>query len=334
MIRERVQAKWRPRLGLVVLGVLLGVLALPMAIVLSFRALDHATPMRPFELAALLAAVLATLLVAFVLTRTITGPIEALMRRSEEIGRGGRDAIRPLDAYGTEEIATLSQSFLDLATRLVERGDYVQTFAAHVSHELKSPLTSIRGAAELLRDDAASPTMTPEERGRFLDHLIADADRMTALLARLRELARAELPAPAGLTSLAAIVGDMASRFPALAVEARGDTALPVGLSAEAAAVIFGHLAQNANQHGATRLQIDVHRNGRMATLTVADNGRGIAPADRDHVLQPFFTTRRDEGGSGMGLAIARAMLAAHGGTIRVLDSEHGARFEIELPAG
>ena len=334
MSGPRVRPKWRPSLGLVVVAVLLAVLALPAAVVVWFRALDGSvSEMGPIEFGALGLALVLTLIIAFVLTRTITGPIDALMRRSEEIGRGGRSAIRPLASYGTREIARLSQSFLDLAGRLVDRSEYTQSFAAHVSHELKSPLTAIRGAAELLRDEEADPKMTAAERRRFLDHIIADADRLTTLLGRLRDLAHAELPMAAGQTSVAAIAEELSRRFPALGVVPAGDTARPLALSLEAAVVIFNHLAENAAQHGATRLEITAAAHADGTSITIADNGTGISPGNRPLVLQPFFTTRREQGGTGMGLDIARAMLNAHGGSIRLAESAVGAAFEIELPA-
>ena len=334
MSGPRVRPKWRPSLGLVVVAVLLAVLALPATVVVWFRALDGSvSEMGPIEFGALAVALVLTLIIAFVLTRTITGPIDALMRRSEEIGRGGRSAIRPLASYGTREIARLSQSFLDLAGRLVDRSEYTQSFAAHVSHELKSPLTAIRGAAELLRDEEAEPKMTAVERRRFLDHIIADADRLTTLLGRLRDLAHAELPMAAGQTSVAAIAEELSRRFPALGVVPAGDATRPLALSLEAAVVIFNHLAENAAQHGATRLEITAAAHADGTSITIADNGTGISPGNRGLVLQPFFTTRREQGGTGMGLDIARAMLNAHGGSIRLAESAVGAAFEIELPA-
>jgi len=334
MARAAVKPKWRPALGLVVSAVLLAVLALPAAIVIWFRTLDGVTsPMHPIEIAALIVALLLTLIVAFVLTRTITGPIDALVRRTKEIGRGGASAIQPLDSYGTREIATLSQSFLDLAAQLVERTDYVQSFAAHVSHELKSPLTSIKGAAELLRDEQPGAAMTTAERHRFLDHIVADADRLTALLGRLRELAQAELPASHGKTDIATVAPQLAKRFPALEIAPAGDIHRPFGLSAEAAIVIFSHLAENAQQHGARRLELRAEAAGGTFSIAVADDGAGISPGNRPLVLQPFFSTRREQGGTGMGLIIAQAMLAAHGGSIQLAHAKAGAAFKILLPA-
>ncbi len=334
MTKPNVQPKWRPSLGLVVVSVLLSVLALPVAFVVWFRRLDGiALQMGPVEFGALAVALVLTLLVALVLTRTISGPIAALVRRSEVIGSGGRDAIRPLARYGTREIATLSQSFLDLAGRLVDRSEYVQSFAAHVSHELKSPLTAIKGAAELLRDDQGAVVMTVAERHRFLDLIAADADRLTTLLARLRELAHAELPMAAGATSVGAVAAVLAGRFGGLAVVPSGAMNRRLQLSLEAASIVFGHLAENAAQHGASRLELAARIEAGMVTIVVADDGSGISAGNQALVLQPFFTTRREQGGTGMGLDISRAMLRAHGGSIRLLHSTVGAAFEISLPA-
>jgi signal transduction histidine kinase len=260
------------------------------------------------------------LLIAIVFSRTITGPIDALIRRTEEIGRGGRAAIVAPERQGTREIATLSQSFLDLAGRLVDRTDYVSSFAAHVSHELRSPITSIRGAAELLRD----AEMSAAERARFLDHIIADADRLTALLDSLRELARAELSGEAATTTLREVLGDAAPAEHA-------DVRLAIG--ATAARAVFEQLRRNARENGATQIRIETARGAEMR-IVVRDDGPGISPGHRDRVFEPFFTTRRESGGTGMGLAIVRAMLGAHGGGIEVLETEAGAAFELRVPLG
>lgn len=197
MPAPKVRTKWRPTLALIVYVVLLAVMALPILIVIWFRAVEASSNrMAPAEIGALVVAFMLTLGVAYVLTRTITGPIDALIARTEEIARGGKGAIQPLESYGTREIAVLSQSFLDLAGKLVDRTEYVRSFAAHFSHELKSPLTAIRGAAELLRDDDAERPMTKAQRLHFLDNIIADAVRLDALLQRLRNLRWRKRPWP------------------------------------------------------------------------------------------------------------------------------------------
>lgn len=326
---SQIANKWRPTLGMIVYAVLLIVLALPAAVVVLFRALNGtSSQFTTVEIVAVLSALVITLVVGFVVVRTITGPINALIRTTQAIRSGGKAAIVAPEQQGTREIAVLSQSFLDLANRLVERSDYVQSFAAHVSHELKSPLTAIKGSAELLRD----AEMTAEERKRFLDHIIADSDRLAVLLDRLRTLARAERPLDGGGTTLAVVAEALRERQPGLTVVTSGATGLATALSTEAAVIIFGHLADNAAQHGAKRLTLAATRwEGRLQVL-VADDGSGIAPGNRGQVFQPFFTTRREHGGTGMGLDIARSMLQTHGGSIALVASDSGAAFEVTVP--
>ncbi|MDV4180788.1 HAMP domain-containing sensor histidine kinase [Rhizobium brockwellii] len=334
MPAPKVRTKWRPALALVVYAVLLAVMALPVLIVIWFRTVEASSHrMAPAEIIALAFAFLLTLGVAYVLTRTITGPIDALIARTDEIARGGKAAIRPLESYGTREIALLSQSFLDLAGKLVDRTEYVRSFAAHVSHELKSPLTAIRGAAELLRDDDVERPMTKAERLHFLDNIVADAVRLDALLQRLRELAQAESSVAEGRSSVADIISSLRERFPDLNISSWGDTEISIALPQEAAGVVFANLAENAVQHGATLLELRVSINGRTALIFVRDDGSGISEANRQRIFQPFFSTRREQGGTGMGLGIVRAMLSSHGGKIRLLQTTGaGTEFEITIP--
>lgn len=282
-------------------------------------------------LAALTVAV-AALLVGFVFWRTVTCPIHELIRRTEAMSQGDRAAIRPLAQYGTREITLLSQSFFAMAKSLFDRSDFVRNFAAHVSHELKSPLTSIQGAAELLKDSEKS--MTREERQRFFDNIVGDTQRLTALLQRLRELAEADSPPAIGSTSVSEIVAASSKAFPSLTIESEGDVDAPVSMSLENASIVLKHLIDNAERHNATAITVtSVHRD-QTVSLVVSDDGDGISEHNRTKIFDSFFTTRRDQGGTGMGLGIARTMLHAHGGSIDLLPSERGASFEIRLPAG
>ncbi|OWV78520.1 histidine kinase [Rhizobium sp. N122] len=334
MPAPKVRTKWRPTLALIVYVVLLAVMALPILILVWFRAVEvSSNRMAPAEIGALAFVAVLTLGIAYVLTRTITGPIDALIARTDEIARGGKRAIRQLESHGTREIAVLSQSFLDLAGKLVDRTEYVRSFAAHVSHELKSPLTAIRGAAELLRDDDAEKAMTKAQRLHFLDNIVADAARLDALLQRLRELAQAEIPVADGRSSITDILSSLRGQFPALDISGKGGPDISVALPREAAGIIFANLAENALQHGATLLELSVSADARTTVILVRDDGGGISEANRQRIFQPFFSTRREQGGTGMGLGIVRAMLSAHGGTIRLLQtSGAGAEFEITIP--
>jgi signal transduction histidine kinase len=201
-----------------------------------------------------------------------------------------------------------------------------------VSHELKSPLTSIRGAAELLRDDDDNQPMTKVER-RCIENIIADAERLDRLLVRLRELAYAEVPIPADQVCADDICIMLQERFPDLQVVADGYKKLHFALPIEAANVVFGNLAQNALQNGATRLDLIASTGARSVTILVRDNGVGISEANRQHVFRPFFSTRRQDGGTGMGLGIARTMLTSHGGEISLMDGVRpGTEFAVVVP--
>jgi signal transduction histidine kinase len=275
-----------------------------------------------------------TLLIGFLFHRTITEPMRELVERTNLVGKGDRNALRPLKRHGTSEFARLSQSFLEMARRLNTRSSFISTFATHVSHELKSPLTSIQGAAELLRDDidAATPTMTDKDKRKFLDNIIADAGRLTQISGRLRDFARAENPVAVGAAKLSASITDLRAAFPSLDIRASGDLDTPMRVSEENATIIFSNLADNAMRHGSSTLDISAARQANALLVKVIDNGEGVSPNNRTQIFDSFFTTRRDSGGTGMGLAIVRAMLDAHGGAVRLLEAEQGTAFELTIP--
>jgi signal transduction histidine kinase len=281
---------------------------------------------------AILATIVPTLLIGFLFHRTITEPMRELVERTNLIGKGDRTALRPLKRHGTSEFARLSDSFLEMARRLDMRSHFISTFATHVSHELKSPLTSIQGAAELLRDDVDDPDMDDDDRRKFLDNIVADTARLAKISARLRDLARAENPVGVGATRLADTVTALRSSFASLDVRASGELDTPVRMAEENAGIVFSNLADNAMRHGSTVLQISATRQQAMLVVTASDNGEGISPNNRAQIFDSFFTTRRENGGTGMGLAIVRAVLEAHGGTIRLIDSDKGAAFELTIP--
>jgi signal transduction histidine kinase len=281
---------------------------------------------------AMLSMIVPTLLIGFLFHRTITGPMRELVERTNLIGKGDRDALRPLRHHGTSEFARLSQSFLDMARRLNTRSSFISTFATHVSHELKSPLTSIQGAAELLREDVDAPDMDDEDRRKFLDNIIADADRLAKIAGRLREFARAENPVVLGAAKLSVAVAGLRAAFASLDISAGGDLDTPMRISDDNALIIFSNLADNAVRHGSSTLDLSAVRQGNRLLVTVTDDGEGVSPNNRAQIFDSFFTTRRENGGTGMGLAIVRAMLDAHGGAIRLIDSEWGTSFELTFP--
>ncbi|HZR89931.1 MAG TPA: ATP-binding protein [Bradyrhizobium sp.] len=282
---------------------------------------------------------LATILIGFVFSRTVTRPMYELIGRAERIRRGERDAFRPLKHYGTREFALLSQSFLDMAEQLSRRSDYIASFSAHLTHELKSPLTSIKGAAELLLDSQVGTAgrLTASEQRNFLSNILGDAARLEAMAQRLRELARAEIAEQNERTELDAVVASLKSRFPALSVDAggclAGASASSIAMSAEKALIVLSHLADNAVRHNAKTIRLEAARDDGMIRMTVSNDGDPISATNRERIFDAFFTTRREQGGTGMGLAIVRAIMTSHGGAIRLLPGDDGAAFELWFPA-
>jgi two-component system, OmpR family, sensor histidine kinase CreC len=320
--------KWRPSLAMITAGMIVLVLALALGGFAIVR-MNVDLPAPAEIIIATIVAAAAASAVGVVFVRIVSRPLLELVRRAEAIASGDETAIGPLAHHGTQELASVTEGFMDMARSLSDRTAYVRGFARHVSHELKTPLTAIRGAAELISDSTAMPD---EERKRLLAIVLAEVERMTALLERLSEQARADSPDLGGATSLNSVSEELRERFPGLQLSLRGETGAQLPLSAENAAIIFGHLLDNAQRHGAHAVAIEARREGEALSISVEDDGPGVSEGNRSRVFDPFFTTRRAEGGTGMGLAIVRAILEAHGGAIALVESRRGARFDLFVP--
>ncbi len=266
-------------------------------------------------------------LVGFIFVRTVSRPIHQLKDRAELVAKDPRAALAPLKHYGSQEVKSLADSFSRMAGALSERSEYLRTFAAHVSHELKSPLTSIVGASEVLQSD-----LSPEERKRFLQTIQAEAERMSRLLERLRDLAKAEIPNAKGDCDLGDVVSRLQETHP-IEIEWRSEEHVSLPMTDEDAFAVLNHLVENSSRHGASEVSIALAQFEGGFRLSVSDNGAGIPPENREIIFDPFFTTRREEGGTGMGLGIARTLMKAHGGDLTLADSETGACFELTFPS-
>lgn len=260
----------------------------------------------------------ATLVLGWLLWRLILRPVRGLAERAEVIRSGGVAA--PMEHFGTPEIGDLGQTVLEMAEVLQARELAVRSYSDHVSHEFKTPLTAIRGAAELLEaDDSLS-----HEAAGLVSTIVRAEARLERLLEAARVIAAARNPMHHGAVTLGSV------DVPASGIQVEvlgGEVVFP--LSAEGLGIVLGHLVANAESAGASRVSIVGAAPGHGAVLTVTDDGPGISPGNRDRCFEPFFTTRRDAGGTGMGLAIVQTLLLAHGGAISLEQSESGARFRI-----
>lgn len=274
-----------------------------------------------------------TLLIALLTSATITRPIDRLIAQTRRVSAGEAEDVGPLERPGTREIELLSASFADMARSLHARSQYIRDFAAHVSHEFKTPLTSIQGAAELLHEHFAD--MSEAERDRFLQNIIGDSDRLQRLVSRLLELARADNVAPsAELLDLGPATTALAAKYDTqgMSVLCGEIQSATVRMSDENLETLFANLVENSRQHGATQARVAVTVTDGHAEIGFMDNGAGIPDANREKIFTPFFTTRREQGGTGLGLGIVRSILAAHDGSIRLADSDSGTEFILSLP--
>ena len=292
----------------------------------------HRTPLL-IGLGAVLAVALAvSLFTAFAIVR----PVTAVIRQTERARRGERGAVTTLAHPVTREIAQLSEAVGGMAQALEERADYIRNFAAHVSHEFKTPLTAMRGAIELLSDHYAG--MTDAERERFLANLTADTERLDRLVRRLLELARAEMYRPRDdSTAIGSVLERLLDEYRAQGVHIDVTESIPesaVTFSADTLDAILGNVLNNTRQHAGTKVRINVHAeiHANMLEVNIYDNGPGISPANAARIFEPFFTTARNQGGTGIGLSVVKALLDAHGGNIELLPSSAGAHFVIRLP--
>lgn len=284
--------------------------------------------------AAVLGAVVAvSLITAFAISR----PVDRLIAQAERVARGEPGGSLEVRRPGTHEVARLSRSLAEMEETLQQRAEYIRTFAAHVSHEFKGSLTSIRGSVELLRDHGE--TMTPGERARFLLAIDETAARLDRLVRRLLEQARADVlrPDDEARADVDAVAATVARRLreAGLDVAVEGEAG-GARVAADALDRMMTNLLENAREHGGggVRVQVRLARADGAVLVAVEDDGPGVSAANRERVFTPFFTTARERGGSGLGLSIVRALAEAHGGSAQLDETApRGARFELRLPA-
>jgi two-component system sensor histidine kinase ChvG len=292
-------------------------------------------------------AVALTLLVTLALAWSISRPLEHLSRAAKRIAAGERDVPVPIEGGG--EIAELGRAFAAMTKELDARLTYLSAFAADVAHEFKSPLTSIRGAAELLRDGAADE---PEARDRFLRNILLDVERLDRHVSRLLELSRIEAGAAdtaRQLVSLRPLVEASLRRASESSASSTDSDAPRVELVWRARGALvraramdletaIGNLLDNALRFAppssVVRVVVD-DGPARTVVVAVEDEGPGVPVEDRARIFERFFTTDAERRGTGLGLAIVRAVAEAHGGSVRFEPREpRGSRFVLTLPAG
>ncbi len=287
-----------------------------------------------------------SVVVAGLMAYSVARPLERIAQAAEEIAAGGYD--QELDISAPAEVARLATSFNSMARRVEATLQSQRDFVANVSHDLKTPLTSIQGFSQALMDGTARDE---EARQRAAGIIHEEAGRMRRLVADLLDLAQLE----AGQVALARepvdvrkVLQTCADRF-ALQSE-RSEVSLELDAPAELPAVmgdadrlgqVFGNLVDNALKHaaqtGGGHVTLSAESRDGRVLCSVTDNGPGIPAEELPRIFERFYqvdkSRSRRGSGSGLGLAIVQEIVRAHGGQVRAESVEGlGTRFTVELP--
>ncbi|WP_454455553.1 sensor histidine kinase [Thauera phenylacetica] len=300
---------------------------------------------RAVALQILAALVLAGLLAALA-GRWLLRPLGRIERAIGELGE--HQLARPIDIDGPADLRRLGARLDWLRVRLAELESDRKRVLRHVSHELKTPLASLREGVALLDDGVLGP-LTPAQR-EVTGILAHSARTLQEHIEQLLQLNASQFDArslhlqPTALLPLLREVGDE-QRLPA---RARGVT---IGFAGDAPIVpadagklrtVFANLLANAIAFSPSggHIRIELGLIGEKVVVNCRDEGPGIAADELERVFEPFFQGRRSpaaragarDHGSGIGLAIVRELIGAHRGRVHALPSERGAHFRVELP--
>ena len=267
--------------------------------------------------------------IALVAARTLVLPIRRLRRAAGRLARQETDRFDGGRPYRVIELAELAASVQAMAESLQERARYVRDFARHVNHEFKTPIAAMRGAVELLREHI--DTMSRDETRGFLANLDVDIERLERLTLRLLEMADADMARPSDEVIDVLTVARALGR-PKLRV-ASDLPAAPVRMARASLEAVLQNLVDNAIEGGAQTVELCASVVGERVLVDVSDDGPGVSPGNRGRVFEPFFTTRRDAGGTGLGLPISRSLVRHAGGDIELSATDQGASFRMTLPA-
>jgi two-component system sensor histidine kinase MprB len=264
-------------------------------------------------------------------SRRVIAPVTELTEAAEHIEATG-DLGRRVDAGGDDEVGRMAARFNAMLARLQASQGQQRQLVADASHELRTPVTSLRTNVEVLRD---APAMDDADRHALLDDVVEQAEELGNLVADLIALARdGEAPPATEDVRLDELVAEAVVRArrhaPAVSFTLRTEPCL-VSAAPDRIGRAVNNLLDNAAQH-ADRVEVTVSAEGVVA---VRDHGPGVPPEDVPLVFDRFYrgATARGRSGSGLGLAIVRQVAESHGGSVRVESPEGGgARFVLSLP--
>jgi signal transduction histidine kinase len=283
-------------------------------------------------LSALVGIPLAMLAVVFV-TRRITLPLRHLTVAVEGMSRGDFD--QRVEVRGRDEVATLASSFTVMAGRVKERDTQLRNLIANVSHDLRTPLTSIQGYAEALADGVAQPGDI-ERSARIIRDEARHASSLLANLLGLSEIESGEVVVRQVEYQVAELVQRCVRRLEPRAQE-RGirirlqEAELPL-LTGDPEKVerAICNIIENAVKFAASRIDVSLTRMDDCVAVSIANDGPAISEDDAPRIFDRFYRSSGPNAGTGLGLAIARELVELNGGSI-TLQSAAPVEFVIRL---
>ncbi|GAA1923442.1 HAMP domain-containing sensor histidine kinase [Streptomyces durmitorensis] len=270
--------------------------------------------------------------VTWLVTRRALRPVDAIRSEMAAITASEDLARRVPEPDTHDEIARLATTTNETLAALQSSVERQRRFVADASHELRSPIASLRTQLEV---GAAHPELLD------VDGAVEDTVRLQELAADLLLLARldaGEKPG-GGHVDLAALAREELSQRTRDRADVRMDLKnVEVVGSRSQLARVLGNLVNNAQRHARSHVTVATRAEGPWAVLEVSDDGDGVPESERDRIFERFVrlddARTRDDGGAGLGLAIARDVAARHGGTLTVEEAPGGgALFELRIPA-
>lgn len=280
------------------------------------------------------------LIVAGLLSRTITGPLRDLVAGARRFARGEYRTRVPVAGPG--EVAELGGAFNEMAGEIERARDSEQAFLADISHELRTPLTSIQGFAQAIAEGEAAGEAAPpaakiiQRESRRLIRMVEGLLEVAKLQAGGPELARERVEATALVTSAVAAL-ELQAQEAGVTVDVATDGLPALRGDPDKLAQLFINLIDNAVKHSPRGSSVTVRgaREDGHAVVRVRDAGSGLPSGAQTRLFRRFYrgeNAQRD--GAGLGLAIAQAIAVAHGGAITARNvDEGGAEFTVRLPA-
>ena len=295
--------------------------------------------LRPTILASLIGLGLA-IAVAIAMANWISKPLKRIGEAADAVAAGNYEQI-PLE--GPDEVRRLASSFNSMSQRVRDALESQRELVANVSHELKTPLTSIQGFTQAIMDGVIR---TPEEIRQAIGVISTETNRMSRLVQDLVTLARLETKTGDLLrepVDLVVLTRDVLAKFAPMAAKANlnlqlyAPELLSVTGDGDQIVQVLSNLVDNAIKYTPDGGSVNVSlapQVGGGAEIRIADTGIGVAPADRERIFQRFYRADHSQPGTGLGLAIVKQIVLAHGGEIHVEENlPHGSVFVVNLPA-